>query len=323
MPASESPTLDRSSQSPAHSGGGSTPSRNSRNRPPHSAPKSRGPSLAAPRAGGGSHHRAAPPPIGQTWGSRGAQPPPHQTPGPGRNAPAFLAAAPVGNATRMTRHAGYATGCAVPARESRLPAAPRESPGEGSASVCPSLEQGLPPTLVGEIPLHRAPQALLHVHLRRPVQLSLDLAGINGVAPVVAMAMPRRWMRFIIAEWQARSEADQLLVELITEECHRALKARSQRDACPPAQLCQPTHIHLFLRGAIGFAGIPVDRLGSRWPRPPLRRARGSSDPHAFPHSGTDALLALAASAPTQTRRPHPDHPHAETHAAGCRYPSR
>ena len=142
MPTSESPTLNRSRQSPAHSGGGSTPSRYSRNRPPHSAPKSRGPGLAAPRAGGGSHHRAAPPPIGQTWGIRGAQPPPHQTPGPGRNAPAFLAAAPVSNATRITRHAGYATGCAVPARESPLPAAPRNRLGKDLHQCAPRSSRG-------------------------------------------------------------------------------------------------------------------------------------------------------------------------------------
>ena len=132
-------------------------------------------------------------------------------------------------------------------------------PGEGSASRRSSLEQGLPPILVGEIPLHRAPQALLHVHLRRPVQLRLDLAGINRVAPVVARPMPRRWMRFFIAELQSRSEAYQLLAKLITEECHRALKALSQRDVCPPTQGGQPAHIQLFLRRAIRFAGIPMD----------------------------------------------------------------
>ncbi len=132
-------------------------------------------------------------------------------------------------------------------------------PGEGSASRRSSLEQGLPPILVGEIPLHRAPQALLHVHLRRPVQLRLDLAGINRVAPVVARPMPRRWMRFFIAELQSRSEAHQLLAKLIKEECHRALKALSQRDVCPPTQGGQPAHIQLFLRRAIRFAGIPMD----------------------------------------------------------------
>lgn len=42
-----------------------------------------------------------------------------------------------------------------------------------------SLEQGLPPTLVGEIPLHRAPQSLLHVTCGgQPSSASILLASI-------------------------------------------------------------------------------------------------------------------------------------------------
>lgn len=60
MPASQPRELVRSRQSLAHSGGGKTPSRDSRNRQPHSGPKSYEQNPEAPRADGRSHHRSAP-----------------------------------------------------------------------------------------------------------------------------------------------------------------------------------------------------------------------------------------------------------------------
>lgn len=127
--------------------------------------------------------RRHPPSIGQRWGRRGAHPRPHQTLGLERSAPAFLAAPPAGSAARATHHARCAIGCGAPARE---------SPGEGCASRRSSLEQGLPPRLMGEVPVHPAPQSLLHVHLQRPVWLRLDVAYINRIAWVIATSMPRR-----------------------------------------------------------------------------------------------------------------------------------
>lgn len=53
-----------------------------------------------------------------------------------------------------------------------------------------------------------------------------------------------------------------MLAELITEKPHRAPQSLHQRDPRPPTQSCKPAHIQLFLRGAIGFAGIPEDLAG-------------------------------------------------------------
>lgn len=148
IPASESPTLDRPRQSPAPYGGGSTPSRDSRNLPPHSAPKAMGkarrnpqlmvghiieqhPHRMAKREGAAAHihgyvkHLAsgAAHQLSLRLHQLVMQPAQHATP-----AARLVVLYQLGNPP--------------------LPAEPRESPGEGSASVCSSLEQGLPPALV-------------------------------------------------------------------------------------------------------------------------------------------------------------------------------
>jgi hypothetical protein len=50
----------------------------------------------------------------------------------------------------------------------------------------------------------------------------------------------------------------QLLSQLLAKQRHRARQAFCQRDPGMPAQRRQAAHVQLFLRGAIGFAAVPV-----------------------------------------------------------------
>ena len=46
---------------------------------------------------------------------------------------------------------------------------------------------------------------------------------------------------------------------MLAELSHRSGKALNQGDPRLPPQGCQAAHVKLLLRGAIGFAGVPLD----------------------------------------------------------------
>src|SRR5687767_9753959 len=52
-----------------------------------------------------------------------------------------------------------------------------------------TIEDGLPPGLMVEVPLHRRPEARGVVLLGNPAKLALDLGGVDGVPQVMAGAV--------------------------------------------------------------------------------------------------------------------------------------
>src|SRR5690242_5847046 len=70
---------------------------------------------------------------------------------------------------------------------------------------------------MGQVPLDRLLESRIEILLRTPGQLALDLAGINGVAQIVAGAVGNESLEFAVAACRTGTQAIENAAECIDD----------------------------------------------------------------------------------------------------------